>query len=97
MDRYHSVCLKKILLVLIVFSLSDDSLTKSSIGTGYDPSTSQFSPDSGVFQLEYTSKVAVNSGTVVGIRGKDGVVFVIEKIVTSKLQDVLLTLSHTLE
>jgi len=57
----------------------------SSIGTGYDLSASQFSPDGRVFQIEYASKAVENSGTVIGIRGKDGVVFAVEKIVTSKL------------
>eukprot|EP00092_Neocalanus_flemingeri_P037711 GFUD01041057.1.p1 GENE.GFUD01041057.1~~GFUD01041057.1.p1 ORF type:complete len:256 (-),score=100.28 GFUD01041057.1:73-840(-) len=57
----------------------------SSIGTGYDLSASQFSPDGRVFQIEYASKAVENSGTAIGIRGKDGVVFAVEKIVTSKL------------
>merc|ERR1712128_311281 len=57
----------------------------SSIGTGYDLSASQFYPDGRVFQIEYASKAVENSGTAIGIRGKDGVVFAVEKIVTSKL------------
>lgn len=57
----------------------------SSIGTGYDLYTSQFSPDGRVFQVDYAAKAAENSGTVVALRGKDGVVFAVEKIVTSKL------------
>jgi len=57
----------------------------SSIGTGYDLSASQFSPDGRVFQIEYAEKAVENSGTAIGIRGKDGVVFAVEKIVTSKL------------
>jgi len=59
----------------------------SSIGTGYDLSASQFSPDGRVFQIEYAEKAVENSGTAVGIRGKDGVVFAVEKIVTSKLYE----------
>eukprot|EP00088_Acartia_fossae_P022074 TRINITY_DN23368_c2_g1_i1.p1 TRINITY_DN23368_c2_g1~~TRINITY_DN23368_c2_g1_i1.p1 ORF type:complete len:257 (+),score=69.83 TRINITY_DN23368_c2_g1_i1:34-804(+) len=59
----------------------------SSIGTGYDLSASQFSPDGRVFQIEYADKAVENSGTAVGIRGKDGVVFAVEKIVTSKLYE----------
>ena len=59
----------------------------SSIGTGYDLSASQFSPDGRVFQIEYANKAVENSGTAVGIRGKDGVVFAVEKIVTSKLYE----------
>jgi len=57
----------------------------SSIGTGYDLSASQFSPDGRVFQVEYATKAAENSGTIVGIRCKDGVVLAAEKIITSKL------------
>ncbi|XP_077995243.1 proteasome subunit alpha type-3-like [Glandiceps talaboti] len=60
----------------------------SSIGTGYDLSASQFSPDGRVFQVEYALKAVENSGTAVGVRGKDGVVFGVEKLVLSKLYEV---------
>lgn len=59
----------------------------SSIGTGYDLSASQFSPDGRVFQVEYALKAVENSGTAIGIQGKDGVVFGVEKLVTSKLYE----------
>jgi len=59
----------------------------SSIGTGYDLYTSQFSPDGRVFQIEYAHKAVENSGTAVALRGKDGVVFAVEKIVSSKLYE----------
>lgn len=59
----------------------------SSIGTGYDLSASQFSPDGRVFQVEYAQKAVENSGTVIGIRGKNAVVFAVEKLVTSKLYE----------
>ena len=59
----------------------------TSIGTGYDLSASHFSPDGRVFQIEYAGKAVENSGTAVAIRGKDGVVFAVEKIVTSKLYE----------
>ncbi|XP_057328400.1 proteasome subunit alpha type-3 [Microplitis mediator] len=59
----------------------------SSIGTGYDLSASQFSPDGRVFQVEYAQKAVENSGTVISLRGKDGVVFAVEKLVTSKLYE----------
>ena len=59
----------------------------SSIGTGYDLYTSQFSPDGRVFQIDYAAKCVENSGTAVALRGKDGVVFAVEKIVTSKLYE----------
>lgn len=59
----------------------------SSIGTGYDLSASQFSPDGRVFQVEYAQKAVENSGTAIGIRGRDGVVLGVEKLVTSKLYE----------
>ncbi|XP_055389136.1 proteasome subunit alpha type-3 [Condylostylus longicornis] len=59
----------------------------SSIGTGYDLSASQFSPDGRVFQVDYASKAVEKSGTVIGLRGKDGVVLAVEKIVTSSLYE----------
>lgn len=57
----------------------------TSIGTGYDLSNSVFSPDGRVFQVEYASKAVENGSTSIGIRCKDGVVFAVEKITTSKL------------
>ncbi|KAG2384378.1 Proteasome subunit alpha type-3 [Vigna angularis] len=48
----------------------------SSIGTGYDLSVTTFSPDGRVFQIEYAAKAVDNSGTVIGIKCKDGVVLV---------------------
>lgn len=59
----------------------------SSIGTGYDLSASQFSPEGRVFQVVYAGKAVENSGTVIGLRGKDGVVFAVEKLITSKLYE----------
>jgi len=57
----------------------------SGIGTGYDLSCTSYSPDGKVFQIEYASKAVDNSGTAVGIRCKDGVVFGVEKLVISKM------------
>jgi len=59
----------------------------SSIGTGYDLSASQFSPDGRVFQVEYAQKAVENSGTAIGLRGTDGVVYAVEKLVVSKLYE----------
>lgn len=59
----------------------------SSIGTGYDLSASQFSPDGRVFQVEYALKAVENSGTAIGLCGTDGIVFAVEKLVTSKLYE----------
>lgn len=57
----------------------------SAIGTGYDLSASQYSPDGRVFQVEYAKVSVDNSGNIVAIRGKDGVVFATEKLIMSKL------------
>ncbi|KAJ8968754.1 hypothetical protein NQ314_002127 [Rhamnusium bicolor] len=59
----------------------------SSIGTGYDLSASQFSPDGRVFQVEYAMKAVENSGTVIGLRGTDGIVLAAEKLILSKLHE----------
>ncbi|CAG2166845.1 unnamed protein product [Oppiella nova] len=59
----------------------------SAIGTGYDLSASQFSPDGRVFQVEYAHKAVDNSGTVIALRGKDGIVLAAEKLVASKLYE----------
>ena len=47
----------------------------------------QFSSVVWVFQIEYVGEAVENSGTSIAIRGKDGVVFAVEKIVTSKLYE----------
>merc|ERR1712087_137723 len=57
----------------------------SSIGTGYDQSTTTFSPDGRVFQVEYANKAVDSSGTAVGIRCSDGVVLGVEKQKLSKM------------
>lgn len=50
-------------------------------------SASQFSPDGRVFQCEYAMKAAEMSGTAIGLRGKDGCVLAVEKVITSKLHE----------
>ena len=44
--------------------------------------------------MEYAVKAVENSGTIVGIRGKDGVVFGVEKLVLSKLYEFVLCETH---
>lgn len=53
----------------------------------YDLSASQFSPDGRVFQIDYAGKAIEQSGTVIGLRGKNGVVLAVEKIVRSPLYE----------
>mmetsp|Transcript_1332 Transcript_1332/g.3616 ORF Transcript_1332/g.3616 Transcript_1332/m.3616 type:complete len:250 (-) Transcript_1332:101-850(-) len=57
----------------------------SGIGTGYDLSSTTYSPDGKVFQTEYAQKAIDNGSTVIGLRCKDGVVLAVEKLVLSKL------------
>ncbi|CAL1701454.1 unnamed protein product [Somion occarium] len=57
----------------------------TSIGTGYDLSASTYSPDGRIFQVEYANKTVENSGTVIGLRVKDGIILAVEKLVHSKL------------
>ncbi|CCF57491.1 hypothetical protein KAFR_0C05000 [Kazachstania africana CBS 2517] len=57
----------------------------TSIGTGYDLSNSVFSPDGRNFQVEYAVKAVENGATSIGIKCNDGVVFAVEKLITSKL------------
>ncbi|CAL9736967.1 probable proteasome subunit alpha type-7 [Monosporozyma servazzii] len=57
----------------------------TSIGTGYDLSNSVFSPDGRNFQVEYANKAVENGATSIGIRCQDGVVFAVEKLITSPL------------
>lgn len=57
----------------------------SGIGSGYDLSASTFSPDGRIFQTDYAQKAVDNSGTVVGIKCKDGVVLGAEKLIISKM------------
>eukprot|EP01087_Luapelamoeba_hula_P002318 TRINITY_DN11_c0_g1_i1.p1 TRINITY_DN11_c0_g1~~TRINITY_DN11_c0_g1_i1.p1 ORF type:complete len:286 (+),score=57.35 TRINITY_DN11_c0_g1_i1:99-860(+) len=57
----------------------------SAIGTGYDLSSTTYSPDGRVFQVEYADKAVENSGTAIGLRVKDGVVLAVEKMVFSKM------------
>lgn len=57
----------------------------SAIGTGYDLSASQYSPDGRVFQVEYAKKAVDNSPNLIAIKGKDGVVIAAEKPTMSKL------------
>jgi len=51
----------------------------------YDSSTTTFSPEGRLHQVEYAIEAINNAGTCVGILAKDGVVMVSEKKVTSGL------------
>ena len=55
----------------------------SGIGTGYDLSTTTYSPDGKVFQVDYACKAVDNGGLALGVRCKDGVVLGVEKLLVS--------------
>lgn len=57
----------------------------ASSGSGYDLSSSTFSPDGRIFQVEYASKAVENAGTALGLRCKDGIVLCVEKPLLSKM------------
>jgi len=52
---------------------------------GYDRSITMFAPDGRLLQVEYAKKTVKQGSTALGIACKDGVVFVADKRITSKL------------
>jgi 20S proteasome subunit alpha 7 len=57
----------------------------ASSGSGYDLSSSTFSPDGRIFQIEYASKAVESAGTALGVRCSDGIVMAVEKPLPSKM------------
>ena len=57
----------------------------SGIGTGYDLSTTTYSPDGKVFQVDYSCKAVDNGGLALGVRCRDGVVLGVEKLLAFKM------------
>ena len=57
----------------------------SGIGTGYDLSTTTYSPDGKVFQVDYACKAVDNGGLALGIQCVDGVVLGVEKLLPLKM------------
>ena len=57
----------------------------ASSGSGYDLSSSTFSPDGRIFQIEYAAKAVENAGTALGLKCRDGVVLAVEKPLQSKM------------
>ena len=55
-------------------------------GTGYDLSTSMYSQDGRIFQIEYGQKSVETAETVVAIQCSDGIILACEKIKRSPLQ-----------
>ena len=51
----------------------------------YDQGTSTYSPDGKLYQVDYAYKALESSGTAVGVRCKDGIVFGVEKLLASKM------------
>jgi 20S proteasome subunit alpha 7 len=57
----------------------------ASSGSGYDLSSSTFSPDGRIFQVEYATKAVENAGPVLGIKCLNGVVLGCAKPVNHKM------------
>lgn len=57
----------------------------ASSGSGYDLSSSTFSPDGRIFQVEYATKAVENSGPVLGIKCHNGVVLGCAKPIHHKM------------
>jgi len=57
----------------------------ASSGSGYDLSSSTFSPDGRIFQVEYASKAVENAGTALGLKCRDGIVLCVEKPILNKM------------
>jgi len=57
----------------------------ASSGSGYDLSSSTFSPDGRIFQVEYASKAVESAGTSLGLKCSDGIVMAVEKPLPSKM------------
>ncbi|TYI10259.1 hypothetical protein ES332_A09G130500v1 [Gossypium tomentosum] len=83
---FPSVCLeKKEKLQYLYKKTKAAKRAKYFSGGGYDLSVTTFSPDGRVFQIEYAAKAVDNSGTVIGIKCKDGIVMGVEKLIASKM------------
>ena len=54
-------------------------------GSGYDLSTTTYSPEGRVFQAEYAVKCVDNSGTAIGFVYKDGVILANERAFVSPM------------
>ena len=64
---------------------SDQTPTMASSGSGYDLSSSTFSPDGRIFQVEYAAKAVEGAGTALGLRCADGIVLAVEKPTVHKM------------
>lgn len=57
----------------------------ASSGSGYDLSSSTFSPDGRIFQVEYATKAVENAGAALGIKCSNGVVLGCSKPINHKM------------
>jgi len=57
----------------------------ASSGSGYDLSSSTFSPDGRIFQVEYATKAVEHAGTAIAILCSDGVVLGVQKPLIQKM------------
>jgi 20S proteasome subunit alpha 7 len=66
-------------------SVAPNLAVMAGIGSGYDLSTTTFSPEGRVYQVEYAVKAVEQGGTVIGVRCVDGVVLAVENLRSTKL------------
>ncbi|CAG0899243.1 unnamed protein product [Cyprideis torosa] len=59
----------------------------TSVGSGYDLSASQFSPEGRLFQVEYAFKAVAKGDLALGLLGSDGIVLAADRHVLSKLHE----------
>lgn len=52
---------------------------------GYDRAITVFSPDGRLYQVEYAREAVKRGTTAIGIKGKDGIVLLVDKRVNSNL------------
>jgi len=53
----------------------------------YDKAITVFAPDGKLFQVQYAFEAVNRGSATIGIKGKDCVIFCVEKNITAKLQD----------
>jgi Proteasome subunit A N-terminal signature len=67
------------------FWVSSESTTDNNMARRYDSSTTTFSPEGRLHQVEYAIEAINNAGTCIGILATDGIIMASERRLTSGL------------